>query len=205
MARLIYGFGLSVVFGMILTLMAATIGITLGAVQGYFGGLVDLIGQRFVKIWSGLPYLLILIIISTMVERRLFVMLGLLTIFSWMSLAAVVRAARALGVPDRTIMRRHVMPNAMVATLTNMPFILCGAVTTLTALDFLGLGLPEGSPSLGELMNQGKANIEAPWLVLTSFFTLATMLCLLIFVSEGVRDAFDPRRSIGGSTIKAPT
>lgn len=215
LARLIYGFRLSVVFGIILTFMAALIGITLGAIQGYFGGLVDLIGQRFVEIWAGLPYLLILIILSTIVERNIFVMLILLTVFSWMSLAAVVRAeflrtrnfdyvraARALGVPNRVIMRRHVLPNAMVATLTNMPFILCGAVTTLTALDFLGLGLPEGSPSLGELMNQGKANIEAPWLVLTSFFTLAIMLCLLIFVSEAIRDAFDPRRSIGRSTVR---
>lgn len=215
LARLIYGFRLSVVFGIILTFMAAAIGITLGAIQGYFGGLVDLIGQRFVEIWAGLPYLLILIILSTIVERNIFVMLILLTVFSWMSLAAVVRAeflrtrnfdyvraARALGVPNRVIMRRHVLPNAMVATLTNMPFILCGAVTTLTALDFLGLGLPEGSPSLGELMNQGKANIEAPWLVLTSFFTLAIMLCLLIFVSEAIRDAFDPRRSIGRSTVR---
>ena len=207
LARLIYGFRLSVLFGLILTSMAAVIGISVGAVQGYFGGLTDLVGQRLVEIWVGLPTLLILIIMSTIVERNLLVMLILLTLFSWMPLSAVVRAeflrtrnfdyvraARSLGVPNPVIMRRHVLPNAMVATLTNMPFILCTAVTTLTALDFLGLGLPEGAPSLGELMNQGKANVEAPFLGLTGFFTLAIMLCLLIFISEGVRDAFDPRR-----------
>ena len=210
LARLIYGFRLSVIFGVCLTLLSAVIGVTVGAVQGYFGGWVDLIGQRLVEIWSGLPVLLILIILSTVVEERNVVwMLFILTAFSWMSLVAVVRAeflrtrnfdyvraARSLGVPNRTIMRRHVLPNAMVATLTNMPFILCGAVTTLTALDFLGFGLPEGSPSLGELLKQGKGNLEAPWLGLTGFFTMAIMLCLLIFVSEGVRDAFDPRRSL---------
>ena len=214
LARLIYGFRLSVLFGLVLTAMAALMGIGIGAVQGYFGGLVDLVGQRLVEIWTGLPVLLILIIMSTIVERNIFVMLVMLTLFSWMSLSAVVRAeflrtrnfdyvraARSLGVPNPVIMRRHVLPNAMVATLTNMPFILCTAVTTLTALDFLGLGLPEGSPSLGELMNQGKANKEAPFLGLTGFFTLAIMLCLLIFISEGVRDAFDPRRSLAGLQV----
>ena len=216
LARLIYGFRLSVLFGLILTALAALIGISVGAVQGYFGGWTDLVGQRLVEIWTGLPTLLILIIMSTIVERNVLVMLVLLTLFSWMSLSAVVRAeflrtrnfdyvraARSLGVPNPIIMRRHVLPNAMVATLTNMPFILCTAVTTLTALDFLGLGLPEGSPSLGELMNQGKANVEAPFLGLTGFFTLAIMLCLLIFISEGVRDAFDPRRSLAGLSTRA--
>lgn len=216
-ARLIYGFRLSVLFGLTLTLMSASIGVLIGAVQGYFGGLVDLLGQRFVEIWSGLPVLLILIILSTIVEERnVYFLLLILTAFSWMSLVAVVRAeflrtrnfdyvraARSLGVPNRTIMRRHVLPNAMVATLTNLPFILCGAVTNLTALDFLGFGLPEGSPSLGELLKQGKANLEAPWLGLTGFFTMAIMLCLLIFVSEGVRDAFDPRRSL--ANVKGTT
>lgn len=216
LARLIYGFRLSVLFGLILTALAALIGISVGAVQGYFGGWTDLVGQRLVEIWTGLPTLLILIIMSTIVERNVFVMLVLLTLFSWMSLSAVVRAeflrtrnfdyvraARSLGVPNPIIMRRHVLPNAMVATLTNMPFILCTAVTTLTALDFLGLGLPEGSPSLGELMNQGKANVEAPFLGLTGFFTLAIMLCLLIFISEGFRDAFDPRRSLASLSTRA--
>lgn len=207
LARLIYGFRLSVLFGLVLTAMAALIGIGVGAIQGYFGGLTDLIGQRLVEIWAGLPTLLILIIVSTIVERNVMVMLVLLTLFSWMSLSAVVRAeflrtrnfdyvraARSLGVPNPVIMRRHVLPNAMVATLTNMPFILVNAVTTLTALDFLGLGLPDGAASIGELMNQAKANIESPYLGITVFFTLAIMLCLLIFISEGVRDAFDTRR-----------
>lgn len=210
LARLIYGFRLSVLFGVTVTFLSAIIGVTLGAIQGYFGGLIDLFGQRLVEIWSGLPVLLILIILSTVVEERnVFFMIIILAAFSWMSLVAVVRAeflrtrnfdyvraARSLGVPNRIIMRRHVLPNAMVATLTNLPFILCGAVTQLTALDFLGFGLPEGSPSLGELLRQGKGNLEAPWLGLTGFFTMAIMLCLLIFVSEGVRDAFDPRRSL---------
>ncbi len=211
LARLIYGFRLSVVFGITLTLFSSLIGVGIGAVQGYFGGLVDLLGQRLVEIWSGLPVLLILIILASVIEPNVIWLLILLTCFSWMTLVAVVRAeflrtrnfdfvraARALGVSNRTIMRRHVLPNAMVATLTNVPFILCGAVTMLTALDFLGFGLPDGSPSIGELLAQGKANIQSPWLGLTGFFTMAIMLVLLIFISEGVRDAFDPRRSLGG-------
>ncbi len=212
LARLIYGFRLSVLFGITLTLLSSIIGVAVGAVQGYFGGLVDLLGQRLVEIWAGLPILLILIILASVIEPNVIWLLILLTCFSWMSLVAVVRAeflrtrnfdfvraARALGVSNVTIMRRHVLPNAMVATLTNMPFILCGAVTMLTALDFLGFGLPAGSPSIGELLAQGKANIQSPWLGLTGFFTMAIMLVLLIFISESVRDAFDPRRSLSSS------
>lgn len=209
LARLIYGFRLSVAFGLFLTLFSSLIGVTVGALQGYFGGLVDLIGQRIVEIWAGLPILLVLIILASIIEPSVYWLLGILVMFSWMSLVGVVRAeflrarnfdyvraARSLGVSNGIIIVRHVLPNAMVATLTFMPFILSGAVTTLTALDFLGFGLPAGSPSLGELMAQGKANLHAPWLGLTGFFTLAVMLCLLIFVGEAVRDAFDPRRSM---------
>ena len=207
LARLIYGFRLSVLFGLVLTLFSSIIGVTIGAVQGYFGGLVDLLGQRIVELWAGLPVLLILIILASLVEPGFFWLLGLLTLFSWMSLVAVVRAevlrtrnfeyvraARALGLGNLEIIRRHVLPNAMVATLTFLPFILSGAVVTLTALDFLGFGLPAGSPSLGELLAQGKANIQAPWLGLTGFVTLGTMLTLLIFIGEAVRDALDPRK-----------
>lgn len=207
LARLIYGFRLSVIFGITLTLLSSTIGVTVGALQGYFGGLVDLLGQRIVEIWAGLPVLLLLIILASIVEPNVFWLLGILTLFSWMALVGVVRAevlrarnfeyvraARALGVSDSQLLRRHVLPNAMVATLTYVPFILSGAVTTLTALDFLGFGLPAGSPSLGELLAQGKANLHAPWLGITGFVTLGLMLTLLIFVGEGVRDALDPRR-----------
>jgi microcin C transport system permease protein len=210
-ARLIYGFRLSVLFGLTLTLMSSIIGVTIGAMQGYFGGLVDLVGQRFVEIWAGLPILLMLIILASVVEPNVYWLLGILTMFSWMPLVGVVRAevlrtrnfeyvraARALGVNHRDMLRRHVLPNAMVATLTFVPFILSGAVTMLTALDFLGFGLPAGSPSLGELLAQGKANLHAPWLGLTGFITLAVMLTLLIFVGEGVRDAFDPRKTLAG-------
>ena len=206
-ARLLYGFRLSVSFGLALTLVASLIGVAVGAVQGYFGGNVDLIGQRMIEIWAGLPVLFLLIILSGMVEPGPLVLLGLLVLFSWMTLVSVVRAeflrarnfdfvraARSLGVSNATIMRRHVLPNAMVATLTYLPFILNGSITTLTALDFLGFGLPAGSASLGELLAQGKANIQTPWLGLTGFATLAVMLTLLIFVGEAVRDAFDPRR-----------
>ncbi len=207
-ARIIYGFRLSVLFGIALTLFSSVIGIAVGATQGYFGGLIDLLGQRFVEIWAGLPVLFLLIILSSLVEPNAFSLLGLLLLFNWMALVAVVRAeflrtrnfdyvraARALGESDFTIMTQHVLPNAMVATLTFLPFVLNGSITTLTSLDFLGFGLPAGSPSLGELLAQGKANIQAPWLGLSGFFTLAVMLTLLIFVGEGVRDAFDPRRS----------
>ena len=207
LGRLIYGFRLSVLFGITLTLISSCIGVAVGALQGYFGGLVDLIGQRLVEIWASLPTLLILIILSSVVVPSVYSLLIILVLFSWMSLVSVVRAeflrarnfdyvraARSLGVSSLTIMRRHVLPNAMVATLTFVPFILSGAVTTLTALDFLGFGLPAGSPSLGELLAQGKNNVHAPWLGLTGFFTLAILLTLLIFVGEAARDALDPRR-----------
>ncbi len=209
-ARLLYGFRLSVSFGLALTLIASVIGITVGAVQGYYGGLVDLFGQRVIEIWAGLPMLFLLIILSSIVEPSALWLLLLLVLFSWMALVGVVRAeflrtrnydhvraARSLGVSDATIMFKHVLPNAMVATLTYLPFILNGSITTLTALDFLGFGLPPGSPSPGELLAQGKSNIQSPWLGLTGFATLAIMLTLLIFVGEAVRDAFDPRRTLG--------
>ena len=209
LGRLIYGFRLSVLFGITLTVLSSCIGIAVGALQGFFGGLVDLIGQRFVEIWASLPTLLILIILASVFEPTVYMLIVILVMFSWMSLVSVVRAeflrarnfdyvraARALGVSNLTIMRRHVLPNAMVATLTFVPFILSGAVTTLTALDFLGFGLPAGSPSLGELLAQGKNNVHAPWLGLTGFFTLAVLLTLLIFVGEAARDALDPRRAM---------
>ena len=209
LARLIYGFRLSVLFGLTLTFLASIIGIGVGALQGFFGGLVDLVGQRVVEIWGAVPALLILIILASVLEPSVYWLLVILLLFSWMALVQVVRAeflrarnfdfvraARALGVSNATIMRRHVLPNAMVASLTFLPFILSGAVTTLTALDFLGLGLPAGSPSLGELMAQGKNNLHAPWLGLTGFFTLGVLLVLLIFVGEAARDALDPRRTM---------
>ncbi len=211
LARLIYGFRLSVLFGISLTILSSIIGVAIGAIQGYFGGFVDLIGQRLVEIWTGLPILLILIILASVVKPNVFWLLGILTLFSWMPLVGVVRAevlrtrnfeyvraARSLGVSDLEVIVRHVLPNATVATLTFLPFILSGAITMLTALDFLGFGLPFGSPSLGELLAQGKANIHSPWLGLTGFFTLGLMLTLLIFIGEAVRDALDPRRQITG-------
>ncbi len=207
-ARLIYGFRLSVLFGLVLTFFSSVIGIAAGAVQGYFGGLIDLLFQRFIEIWSGLPILYLLIILASVVEPGFWWLLGLMLLFSWMGLVGVVRAeflrvrnfdyvraARALGVRDRVIIIRHILPNAMVATLTFLPFILNGAITTLTALDFLGFGLPPGSPSLGELLNQGKSNLQAPWLGIAAFMALAVMLSLLIFIGEAVRDAFDPRKT----------
>ncbi|MCB1692702.1 MAG: ABC transporter permease [Pseudomonadales bacterium] len=209
LARLIYGFRLSVLFGLSLTILSSTIGVTVGALQGYFGGMVDLLGQRAVEIWAGLPVLLLLIILASVVEPNVFWLLGILTMFSWMPLVGLVRAevlrtrnfeyvraARALGKSNFGILKDHVLPNAMVATLTFLPFLLSGAVTTLTALDFLGFGLPPGSPSLGELLAQGKANLQAPWLGLTGFVTLGLMLTLLIFVGEAVRDALDPRKIV---------
>jgi microcin C transport system permease protein len=209
LARLIYGFRLSVLFGLALTTISMIIGISAGAVQGYFGGYVDLLGQRFIEIWAGLPMLLLLIVLASIVEPNVFWLLGTLAAFSWMSVVGVVRAeflrtrnfdyvraAKALGDNDLYIMLHHVLPNAMTAALTFLPFVLSGAVTTLTALDFLGFGLPAGSPSLGELLAQGKANLHAPWLGLTGAVTLGVMLTLLIFIGEGVRDAFDPRRTM---------
>jgi len=207
-ARLIYGFRISVLFGLVLTLASSVIGVAAGAVQGYLGGWTDLIFQRAIEVWSGLPVLYLLIILASLVEPGFWWLLGLMLLFSWMSLVSVVRAeflrarnfdyvraARALGVRTPVIMFRHVLPNAMVATLTFLPFVLNGSITTLTSLDFLGFGLPPGSASLGELLAQGKANLQAPWLGLTGFVTLAVMLSLLIFVGEAVRDAFDPRKN----------
>ncbi len=207
-ARLIYGFRISVLFGLVLTLFSSLVGIVAGAVQGYFGGLVDLLFQRFIEVWSGLPILYLLIILASVVEPNFWWLLGLMLLFSWMALVGVVRAeflrvrnfdyvraARALGVSDTMIMFKHILPNAMVATLTFLPFILNGSITTLTALDFLGFGLPPGAPSLGELLNQGKSNLQAPWLGITAFMVLAVMLSLLIFIGEAVRDAFDPRKT----------
>ena len=207
-ARLIYGFRISVLFGLILTLLSSIVGIMAGAVQGYFGGWVDLLFQRFIEVWQGLPILYLLIILASVVEPNFWWLLGLMLLFSWMALVGVVRAeflrvrnfdyvraAKALGVSDTMIMFRHILPNAMVAALTFLPFILNGSITTLTALDFLGFGLPPGSPSLGELLNQGKANLQAPWLGITTFTVLAVMLSLLIFIGEAVRDAFDPRKT----------
>jgi microcin C transport system permease protein len=208
-ARLIYGFRISVLFGLTLTLLSSVIGIVAGAIQGYFGGLTDLLFQRVIEIWSGLPVLYLLIILASIVEPTFWWLLGLMLLFSWMSLVGVVRAeflrarnfdyvraARALGVPNGVIMFRHVLPNAMVATLTFLPFILSGSITTLTSLDFLGFGLPPGSPSLGEILAQGKANLQAPWLGITGFVVLAVMLSLLVFIGEAVRDAFDPRKTV---------
>jgi microcin C transport system permease protein len=207
LARLIYGFRISVLFGLVLTLSSSVVGVAAGAVQGYFGGLVDLGFQRFIEIWSGLPVLYLLIILASFVEPNFWWLLGLMLLFSWMGLVDVVRAeflrarnfdyvraARALGVGDFVIICRHVLPNATVATITFLPFILNGSITTLTSLDFLGFGLPPGSASLGELLAQGKANLQAPWLGITAFGVLALMLSLLIFVGEAVRDAFDPRK-----------
>ena len=208
LARLIYGFRISVLFGLTLTIVSSIVGVAAGAVQGYFGGLVDLGFQRFIEIWDGLPVLYLLIILATLVEPNFWWLLGLMLLFSWTSLVAVVRAeflrarnfdyvraARALGLGDGMIIWRHVLPNATVATITFLPFILNGSITTLTSLDFLGFGLPPGSPSLGELLAQGKANLQAPWLGITAFVTLAVMLSLLIFIGEAVRDAFDPRKT----------
>jgi microcin C transport system permease protein len=207
-ARLIYGFRISVLFGLALTIISSIIGIFAGAVQGYFGGWTDLLFQRVIEIWTSVPSLYLLLIISSVLVPGFFVLLGILLLFSWVSLVGLVRAeflrgrnfeyiqaARALGVSNAKIMYRHLLPNAMVATLTFLPFILSSSVMTLTALDFLGFGLPPGSPSLGELLSQGKANIQAPWLGLAGFFSVAIMLSLLIFIGEAVRDAFDPRKT----------
>ena len=208
LARLIYGFRISVLFGLVLTVISSIVGVAAGAVQGYFGGWTDLLFQCFIEIWTSIPSLYLLLIISSVLVPGFFVLLGILLLFSWVSLVGLVRAeflrgrnfeyvqaARALGVSNPKIMFRHLLPNAMVATMTFLPFILSSSVMTLTALDFLGFGLPPGSPSLGELLSQGKANVQAPWLGLTGFFTVAVMLSLLIFIGEAVRDAFDPRKA----------
>ena len=208
LARLIYGFRISVLFGLTLTLFSSLIGVAAGAVQGYFGGLTDLLFQRFIEIWSGLPILYLLIILASIVQPNFWWLLGLMLLFSWMSLVGVVRAeflrarnldyvkaAKALGLSTPRILYRHVLPNAAVATVTMLPFILNASISTLTSLDFLGFGLPPGSASLGEMLNQGKSNLHAPWLGITAFFTLAIMLSLLIFIGEAARDAFDPRKT----------
>ncbi len=207
LARLIYGFRISVLFGLALTVASTVIGIAAGAVQGYFGGAVDLVMQRFLEIWSSMPTLYLLIILASFIQPGFWVLLGIMLLFSWMALVGLVRAeflrgrnfdyvraARALGMMDARIMFRHILPNAMTASLTFLPFILAGSVTTLTSLDFLGFGLPVGSPSLGELLLQGKNNLTAPWLAFTGFFVIALMLSLLVFIGEAVRDAFNPRK-----------
>ncbi|HUK59153.1 MAG TPA: ABC transporter permease [Stellaceae bacterium] len=209
LARLIYGFRISVLFGLTLTVASSAIGVGAGAIQGYYGGLVDLAFQRFIELWSNIPTLFLLIILSSFVAPNFWWLLGIMLALSWMQLVDLVRAeflrarnfdyvraAKALGVSDPVIIVRHVLPNAMVSTLTFMPFILNGSITTLTSLDFLGFGLPPGSPSLGELLLQGKNNITSPWLGLTGFFVLAVTLSLLIFIGEAVRDAFDPRKGV---------
>jgi microcin C transport system permease protein len=209
LARVIYGFRLSVLFGFTLTAVTSVIGVIAGAVQGYYGGLTDLLFQRFIEIWNGMPELYLLIILSSIISPGFWILLVFLLLFRWMSLTGVVRAeflrgrnleyvraAKALGVSDIVVMRRHILPNAMVATLTYLPFILSGSVTLLSTLDFLGFGLPPGSPSLGELVAQAKNNLQAPWLALTAFVVLAGTLILMIFTGEAVRDAFDPRRTL---------
>jgi microcin C transport system permease protein len=207
LARVIYGFRISVLFGLALTILSSIVGITAGAVQGYFGGWVDLSFQRFLEIWSSMPTLYLLIILASLIQPGFWILLGIMLLFSWMALVGYVRAeflrgrnfdyvraARALGMLDARIMIRHILPNAMTASLTFLPFILAGSVITLTSLDFLGFGLPPGSPSLGELVLQGKNNLTAPWLAFTAFAVIALMLSLLVFIGEAVRDAFDPRK-----------
>ena len=207
-ARMIYGFRISVLFGLSLTICSSLIGVVAGGVQGYFGGWTDLLFQRFIEIWNAIPYLYLLLIISAVLPPGFFILLGIMVLFHWVSLVGLVRAeflrgrtfeyiqaARALGVSNRVIMFRHLLPNAMVATMTFLPFIVSSSVMTLTALDFLGFGLPPGSPSLGEMLSQAKANVQAPWLGFAGFFSVAIMLSLLIFTGEAVRDAFDPRKT----------
>lgn len=207
LARVIYGLRISVLFALTLTLCSSVLGVVAGALQGFYGGWVDLVGQRFLEIWSGLPVLYLLIIMASFIQPNFWWLLGIMLLFSWMSLVDLVRAeflrgrnleyvraARALGMRDSAIMFRHILPNAMVSTMTYMPFIITGAIGTLTALDFLGFGLPPGSPSLGELVAQGKSNLQAPWLGISAFAVLALLLSLLVFIGEAARDAFDPRK-----------
>jgi microcin C transport system permease protein len=208
LARLIHGFRISILFGLVLTVLSSVIGVAAGAVQGYFGGWIDLVAQRLIEIWTSVPSLYLLLIVSSVIAPSFWVLMGILLLFSWVTLVGIVRAeflrarnfeyvnaARALGVTNRTIMWRHLLPNAMVATLTFMPFILSGSVVTLTSLDLLGLGLEVGTPSLGDLLFQGKENLNAPWLGLTGFFAIAIIMTLLVFIGEAVRDAFDPRKT----------
>ena len=207
-ARVIYGFRISVMFGLILTLFSAAIGVSAGAIQGYFGGWTDLLFQRFIEIWTSIPLLYLLLIIAAILPPGFWILLGIMLLFSWVGFVGVVRAeflrarnfeyvnaARALGVGNRTIIFRHLLPNAMVATLTFLPFILNGSITTLTSLDYLGFGLPPGSASLGELLKQGRNNLQAPWLGISGFIVISLILSLLIFVGEATRDAFDPRKT----------
>ncbi len=207
LARLIYGFRISIIFGFLLTIFSSIIGIFVGALQGYLGGVTDLLGQRFIEIWAGMPILFLLIIISSIITPNFWILLILLLLFSWMTLVGVVRAeflrarnfdyvkaAKCLGMSNLRIIIKHLLPNAMVATITYLPFILAASVTTLTSLDFLGFGLPPGSASLGELLNQGKNNLQAPWLGITGFISISILLSLLVFIGEAVRDAFDPRK-----------
>ena len=207
LARLIYGFRISIVFGVLLTFFSSIIGIIFGSIQGYLGGITDLIGQRFIEIWGGMPVLYLLIIIGSIITPNFWILLILLLLFSWMNLVGVVRAeflrarnfdyikaAKCLGMSNYRIIIKHLLPNAMVATITYLPFILAASVTTLTSLDFLGFGLPPGSASLGELMNQGKNNLQAPWLGITGFIAISILLSLLVFIGEAIRDAFDPRK-----------
>ncbi len=209
-ARLIYGFRISVLFGLVLSLVSSIVGVAAGGIQGYFGGWIDLTFQRVIEVWTAIPSLYLLLILSSVLVPGFFILLGILLIFSWVTLVGLVRAeflrgrnfeyiqaARALGVSDRVIMYRHLLPNALVATMTFLPFIVSESVMTLTALDFLGFGLPPGSASLGEMLSQAKGNIQAPWLGFTAFFSVAIMLSLLIFIGEAVRDAFDPRKTFG--------
>ncbi len=208
LARVIYGFRICVLFGLVLTILSAIIGVTAGAIQGYFGGWTDLIFQRFIEIWTAIPQLYLIIIIAAIIVPSFWILLGIMMLFSWVGFTGLIRAeflrarnfeyvkaARALGLSNTKIMVKHLLPNAMVSTLTFMPFTLNGAITALTGLDFLGFGLPPGSPSLGELLQQGKSNLQAPWLGLTAFFVIALMLSLLIFIGEAVRDALDPRKT----------
>ncbi|AGB77457.1 microcin C ABC transporter permease [Pseudocitrobacter corydidari] len=209
LARILYGTRISILFGLMLTICSSVMGVAAGAIQGYYGGKVDLWGQRFIEVWSGMPTLFLIILLSSVVQPGFWWLLAITVLFGWMSLVGVVRAeflrtrnydyiraAQALGVSDRSIIFRHMLPNAMVATLTFLPFILCSSITTLTSLDFLGFGLPLGSPSLGELLLQGKNNLQAPWLGITAFLSVAVLLSLLIFIGEAVRDAFDPNKAV---------
>lgn len=209
LANILYGFRISMFFAILLTFFTSIIGITIGAIQGYYGGKIDLLGQRFIEIWSGLPVLFVIILLASILPLNFWWLLGITVLFGWMALVGVVRAeflrtrnfdyiraARVMGVSDGKIMFRHILPNAMVATLTFLPFILCGSITTLTSLDFLGFGLPIDSPSLGRLLLQGKNNLQAPWLGISSFLIIATLLSLLIFIGEAVRDAFDPNKGV---------
>ena len=208
LARIIYGFRISVLFGLILTAGSSVIGVAAGALQGYFGGWTDLLFQRFIEIWSAIPLLYLLLIVAAILPPGFFILLGLMLLFSWTSLVSVVRAeflrarnfeyvnaARALGVSNRTIMLRHLLPNAMVATLTFMPFLVSASISTLTSLDYLGFGLPPGTASLGELLKQAQSNLNAPWLGISGFVVISLMLSLLVFIGEATRDAFDPRKA----------